>query len=398
MTNPHDFTVMGRWLAGQHTDFLHGLAERLDLEAGLREVQLPDRHTRLLDGVGARFDVEAGLAAILPNAPKSASPATDPGSAQRAVDDLANVPVPDRLRIRAEYAHKLGAAARMALRLSTEFDQQGSQLDLQVSRALRDRRLEEFHDEFNALFPQAQALPRPTEIRSGDFTFVLPARDDEGWTVDVALTGEPENQSPEAAEDEQHDVGAEDRNGPDPRTAEAIARWFDTDTDTDTGPSRDQILGALAEALSTPSHRVPAGSVSRGVDAIMRWVDDTRGAGAFGAQWIATMRVYVLEFMAGEQADLASASDPIGRVTQALAAIAADLAGFERMLNDFIGADLREVDLEGVPLEGLRWSAVTTRWPDGWRDYVESHSVSVDEEQNIFEIHYGPRAQQDSLV
>ena len=43
-------------------------------------------------------------------------------------------------------------------------------------------------------------------------------------------------------------------------------------------------------------------------------------------------------------------------------------------LNDFTGADLRNADLTGVSLEGLRWSA-TTQWPSDWVEQIEHGSV-----------------------
>jgi len=44
-------------------------------------------------------------------------------------------------------------------------------------------------------------------------------------------------------------------------------------------------------------------------------------------------------------------------------------------LHDFTGADLSSVDLDGVPLAGVRWSAAT-RWPEGWAERVAAHSVA----------------------
>ncbi|WP_433734869.1 hypothetical protein ACQP0C_41890 (plasmid) [Nocardia sp. CA-129566] len=50
-------------------------------------------------------------------------------------------------------------------------------------------------------------------------------------------------------------------------------------------------------------------------------------------------------------------------------------------------ADLRKVDLAGVPLEGLRWSEQTTQWPDCWREQIKEDSVHI--ENDVYEIHYG---------
>lgn len=48
----------------------------------------------------------------------------------------------------------------------------------------------------------------------------------------------------------------------------------------------------------------------------------------------------------------------------------------DRVVSDVVGADLRNDDLTGIPLEGVRWSS-TTRWPPAWRDRVRHRSVRI---------------------
>jgi hypothetical protein len=50
------------------------------------------------------------------------------------------------------------------------------------------------------------------------------------------------------------------------------------------------------------------------------------------------------------------------------------------------GADLRSLDLRGIPLEGLRWSN-QTRWPEDWEFYIVENSVEV--RPGLFEIRFG---------
>lgn len=45
--------------------------------------------------------------------------------------------------------------------------------------------------------------------------------------------------------------------------------------------------------------------------------------------------------------------------------------------HDFVGADLRDADLEHVPLGGIRWNAAT-RWPKAWLDKLRSLSTEVE--------------------
>jgi len=49
----------------------------------------------------------------------------------------------------------------------------------------------------------------------------------------------------------------------------------------------------------------------------------------------------------------------------------------DRVVSDVVGADLGNVDLTGIPLEGVRWSS-TTRWLPAWRDRVHDRSVQID--------------------
>jgi len=87
--------------------------------------------------------------------------------------------------------------------------------------------------------------------------------------------------------------------------------------------------------------------------------------------------------------NLAPASAPASALTSALTS-ARDVAGartaLDRALHDFTGADLRDVDLTNVELEGLRWSPAT-RWPPGWADQLALDSVEV--APDIFEIRRG---------
>jgi hypothetical protein len=43
---------------------------------------------------------------------------------------------------------------------------------------------------------------------------------------------------------------------------------------------------------------------------------------------------------------------------------------------NFAGADLQELDLTGVPLDGVRWSD-STRWPDRWVKQIHDESVAI---------------------
>ena len=54
-------------------------------------------------------------------------------------------------------------------------------------------------------------------------------------------------------------------------------------------------------------------------------------------------------------------------------------------LSDVTGADLRQSDLGGVPLEGIRWSEAT-QWPPAWEDSIRARSTAVQGEPGVYEI------------
>ncbi|WP_194817973.1 hypothetical protein [Nocardia sp. XZ_19_385] len=86
-----------------------------------------------------------------------------------------------------------------------------------------------------------------------------------------------------------------------------------------------------------------------------------------------------------------AAAPPTARWEMVLSRILKQLAGhletLEQQLNDFTGVDLRNVDLAGVPLEGLRWSIESTRWPEDWVEQIKHDSIEVGD--GIYEIYYG---------
>jgi len=55
----------------------------------------------------------------------------------------------------------------------------------------------------------------------------------------------------------------------------------------------------------------------------------------------------------------------------------------DQVADDFIGADLRSASLDGVSLEGIRWSTAT-RWPADWEERIRAGSFEL--EPGVFEI------------
>lgn len=417
MTEFPEATELDQWLVDQHHDFVQGLTAQLDLDAGLREVQLTDRHTGLVDGLSGQLDIEAGLAAILPTAPKA--PALTgglwrEGSPQWAAGELVAMPLPNRLWIRAAYAHKLGAAARLALRLSTAGPEDIPHLP---KTGLPDDRLQIFRREFSTAFE----LPGHKETGGSD-PRILSIRfkrsdtnpeDPQGTLFEIPgaerrrMMGELDRNPPYADARLLDYLAAAEQAAPEiSETDAAAARWredseraisgvdvthlagYNIRVGHVEGGQRDEEEGSDTDENATESseHWYPAWRLNQ----------IRRDNSAFGAQWIEVIRAYVQQLLGREEQAAESDQERSPRITQALTAIADDLEDLAQMLNDFTDADLREVELDGVPLEGLRWSAVTTRWPDGWREQIELISILVDD--NIYEVHYGTHATQTSLV
>ncbi len=68
--------------------------------------------------------------------------------------------------------------------------------------------------------------------------------------------------------------------------------------------------------------------------------------------------------------------DALRRVRDMAVVLAQDLDDLDRLLNDYIGIDLEDVDLRGIRLRDLRWSP-TTKWPRGWSDRVRRDSTEI---------------------
>lgn len=70
------------------------------------------------------------------------------------------------------------------------------------------------------------------------------------------------------------------------------------------------------------------------------------------------------------------------------ASLAAAIDRLLEVLADMTGADLRSVDLSGIPLTGIRWSTMT-QWPPAWEEQVRRDSVELADSQDVYEIRPG---------
>ncbi|ANZ41881.1 hypothetical protein BBK82_44070 [Lentzea guizhouensis] len=63
------------------------------------------------------------------------------------------------------------------------------------------------------------------------------------------------------------------------------------------------------------------------------------------------------------------------------------VAQLDTALNNMVACDLTDVDLHGIPLDGVRWSPTTTRWPTQWAEHVRRNSIQI--RDDLYEIQPG---------
>jgi hypothetical protein len=126
--SPGDEAIQ-RWLTRQRASLMGGLADALNLEAGLQELLVPERHADLVDDLDDILDIETGLAAIVPHVPAAnADPGITTGGTatggRHSLRDLARrirqMDNQSRLRIRQRYEwNVLDLDLRIAAALAT---------------------------------------------------------------------------------------------------------------------------------------------------------------------------------------------------------------------------------------------------------------------------------------
>ncbi|MFI9504126.1 hypothetical protein [Nocardia sp. NPDC052566] len=365
----HDPSAVIHWLGTHRDQFYAELVEHLDIEAGLEEVLLAERHRSLIEEVHDKLDIEAGLAAILPTPllplPDAAQQPHAPGTLEWASDELARMPLPIRLALRGDYAAKCGFAAR---EVTTLLSQPTIELD----------QLETLVIHVQTLLPGSAAarwrIATDEEIRADD-----------------GLSKDQKHALLRALKDEGRQAFLD---------AHAIYEVLDgvrkavsdiTDNIEDETPQHgvDNVIGfgSRKAGESTELEVVPVTDFAA-ISSMHRWTgavaDYVRDSFRSIFQGMSTHhRNQVPDVSMDDNLSI----DWAPYLAEPLNQLASYLVCLEQMLNDFIGADLRKVDLAGVPLEGLRWSEQTTQWPDLWREQIRQDSVRIDDD--VYEIHYG---------
>ncbi|MEV4334769.1 hypothetical protein AB0K02_30340 [Streptomyces sp. NPDC049597] len=321
-TYENDQTADGR-LTRQRV-LMNALDAVLDVEAGLREVLLQSRPAAVIDDLDAVLDVEAGLREVLPTAPPA--PKVQPQlrtaeagspSAEQLFPSVSNQA---RLQLRAH------PAVTRAYRTFERAISLAHALGFELDRARA----------FVSALDLARALARALSVDS-----------DLGLARDRSLS-----------RDLVRALGLARRLVPGrPRS---LALDLDRARDLALRVHRDLDLG-LARGLA----RAGALDRARAFDLALA-LDSTHTVALAGAREptpvpaLDTARATADDLVSTRAEEVKQAID--SALGQALPGLDVDLV--DGFLNDFTTSDLRNADLGGIDLVGVRWSMSGTQWPN----------------------------------
>lgn len=340
-----------RWIEQQHA-LMIDLDALLNIEAGLHEVLFQSRPAAMADDLDAVLDVEAGLREVLPTAAPTPSVRPRPGTAQAdslsAGPPLQSVAPQARIRLRAHpdiiNAYSLlvlaGALARA--------------LDRARYHSISHARAQARARALTRARTHAVELARSLALgiaRELDVARALNFDSIRDYQLSTALT-----RAIDRANDRVRDLDLD------------LARELSGDR----APGLDHALDAgLAQDLDFALARADALSLS-----FDRALHRARALAVdlVSAYSLARSRDLTRDRCVDTAIELVNARAE--EVRQDISyALRRDLPGLsgdlvDGFLNDFTTSDLSHADLEGVSLDGVRWSMSGTQWP---------HVVDVDE-------------------
>lgn len=166
------------------------------------------------------------------------------------------------------------------------------------------------------------------------------------------------------------------------------------------GPSVGAAIDRAYDVLSDLARELPAGTA--GADAVLRGVAAAVGTVRELRGFLSAVRLLAFDRARKVHANtrnithvsafcLALAHDldrdrEVGRTPVVDRELITAIAALEKATTDVAGADLIDIGLTSIPLDGLRWST-TTRWPRAMADYVRRNSVEV--EPGVYVIRHG---------
>ncbi len=312
------------WLAQQRA-MMNDLDAVLDVKAGLHEVLLQSRPDAMVDNLDTVLDVEAGLHEVLSTAPPGPRPPAHPNTA--ATDSS----------LAQQLLESVGAEARMQLRAHPDVARSHRRLD--HVRTL-DRIVTHSLERIRAL---THGLEDARDLASTRDLVVVIAHDLE----------------------DAHDL---------------ITRDLTRDL------THGLIVNDLAPSLTADLARPHARALARALDVAhglaLRLAHDLDNDRNVVARTVAINLSLDLDRALGLILNLVdiwtkgvkkTLSEMLGRDLSAL-----DMNLVDRFLHDFTTSNLRNADLRGISLDGVRWSMTGTQWPpDVDVEALKSRSVET---------------------
>lgn len=313
---------LDQWLHHGMNAITEELDAVLDIDAGLRDARLPTHHRSLETALDAVLDIDAGLRALLPQGThQSAARPTDhsdsDSTSMRAyVQRLAASPLRERLELRSRLHLDELPTIHMLAGLLVNALILARELEHTLATPACDRDL-------------AGALDR-TLARARDLALNLAQIPNFTCEFDRA-----------------HEIIHDIRRGLVDARAQVLDRALDEALDHARHRARyliSAVLGSLAVALG-------------------RVACDPESVRAFELPLDLVRLTH------------SPASD---RNLEVARGLVEDITALDAAVTDFTTANLIHVDLRGINLQGVRWSALTTQWPPEWLFPIRIASVQID--------------------
>jgi hypothetical protein len=366
------------WLTDQYSALLGSVASTLDLDAGMQDVLVRARHADLVAGLGDILDLEAGLRAAVHAA--SDTPTTPEGLEQHLLPSLQVLitaigasALRVRLTIRTHPAIRALDSARQLITDLANTRDSGLAKGLLHLRLFRDclERIDQYRG--------AQTLP-PALSRALDRVRL---RDDRTVARVVILEIV---RTLDAISAREQDTGVRAdlalARGSAIELGRVLVRYL-------AGNVRLGLLDALQQAQTVDARERDLRFGEVLTDTLDRHLYRNRAHAAAASREIAGELDNALTLVGSLPRDIALALTRF--VTDAMDVddtLGVALTLVHDTVNDFSGLDLRTLDLTGVSLSGVRWSA-KTQWPAGRRAEIQRNSVLIG--PGLFEIRDGLR-------
>jgi hypothetical protein len=383
---PDNDAAVDRWLRTQHQAMLDDVREQLDISAGLAEVLLATKYADLRTATAKTLDVDAGLTAILSPGAQVAGPelSLTPSlniTGNRTPDDpqptpwlrgLAALPPEQRLMIGGlGLTNELRRSAESGMELITAFCLN----DALILRELLDP------DRFSPdVIQRAHDLTRDLGIAL-NLSHAL----DSGLRRGLEWAGLVMPRDDILATSSRHAL----------KIAEALEVAH---AEHRKAIAYSQLIATLlVEALSDSSLWEDGPNGYHLNRHFLKDLGETEPAGTVDVNPLAHNLAHNLALTCASararEYDLDLYRDLDYGVDYDLGPeqvhkVVARLAQMIQLLSDVRGADLREANLIGVPLGGVRWNA-DTQWPPDLHDRIVNDSVPIEDQPDVFIVRSG---------